>query len=155
MDSLAKKTAFVKADSIYVQYIAKYPDQPQGYAFRAIAAKLADADTSKGTALPAIDAYISFLSKDTAKNKKSIISSYYYEIPYFAKIKDFQKALDAANAILVLDSANAYGKSVKDAATQQLLKPKAPATPPVKTPAKTPPVKNKTAAISLQKNKTV
>jgi Tfp pilus assembly protein PilF len=133
-DTSVKANAFRQANDIYNKYISSYPDQPQGYAFRAIAAKLADADTSKGSALEAVDGYIAFLSKDTAKNKKTIINNYYYEIPYFAKIKNWQKTLDAANAILVLDPANAYALQVKTASTQQLqVKQKpAPAAPPAK-----------------------
>ena len=119
-DSIVKGSTFRTADSIYGQYISKYPEQPQGYAFRAIAAKLADADTSKGTAIAAVEAYTTFLMKDTAKNKSTIIRNYYYEIPYFAKIKDFQKVLDAANAILVLDPANSYALGVKPIAEKQI-----------------------------------
>jgi len=162
-DSIPRNAAFMKADSIYSAYIINYADQPQGYAFKAIAAKAADYDTTKGTAIPVIDAYTTFLNKDTAKNKKTIISNYYYEIPYFAKIKDWQKTLDAANAILILDPTNVYALGVNDAATQQLSRPKSQAAPPVKTPAspavkpavKTPPVKNKTAISPPKKTKTV
>ncbi|MEO7313474.1 MAG: tetratricopeptide repeat protein [Chitinophagaceae bacterium] len=119
-DSIPRSAAFLNADSIYGAYIIKYGDQPQGYAFRAIAAKLADYDTTKGTAIIPIDAYTTFLRQDTLKNKRTIINNYYYEIPYFAQIKDFQRVLDAVNAILVLDPTNAYATSVKKIAEDQL-----------------------------------
>ncbi|MES2776625.1 MAG: tetratricopeptide repeat protein [Bacteroidota bacterium] len=119
-DSIPRSGAFATADSIYAAYITNYADQPQGYAFRAIAAKASDFDTSKGTAIAAVHAYTDFLMKDTAKNKRTIISNYYYEIPYYAKIKDFQKVLDAANAILLLDPANQYALGVKPIAEKQI-----------------------------------
>ncbi len=158
-DSIPRNAAFAKSDSIYGAYIANYSDQPQGYTFRAIAAKAADFDTSKGLAIPALNAYNAFLMNDTAKNKRTIISNYYYQIPYFAnKIKDFQKVLDAANAILALDPTNAYALGVKQAATDQLSRPKTPVVAPVRTPtrppAKTPPAKTKTATTSPKKTKT-
>ena len=153
-DTMSKRLAHDRADSIYGAYIDKYPDQPQGYAFRSTNRKLQDADTSKGLAIPAIDAYNVFLMKDTAKNKSTIIRNYYYVIPYFAtRLKNFQKALDAANGILALDPTNQYALSVKPVAekylnskgsTKEVVTPKEPAKTktPVKT--KTPPKKTGT-----------
>jgi len=133
-DSVLRAAAYKTADSIYVAYATKYPDQPQPYAFRATAGKAYDFDTTRGSAVAAYDSYTSFLMKDTVKNKATIIRNYYYTIPYFAKIKEYQKALDAVNAILSLDPANAYALSVKPILEKQL-QPRTGGTTPTRTPA--------------------
>ena len=112
-DAVLRDNLYTKADSIYQQYAIYFPDQVQPYSSRANAGKLYDKDTSLGTAIPAIAAYTAFLMKDSAKNKVTIIRNYYYVIPYYAKIKSFDKALDAANAILMLEPNNEYALKVK------------------------------------------
>ncbi len=105
---------YVQADTIYGQYISLFPDQPQGYSFRVRAAKLADADTSKGTAIPAIDAYTRFLMNDTAKNKNTIIQNHGYKVYYYVnKLKDYQQALNSVNDILAIDPTNNYANGAK------------------------------------------
>lgn len=102
-DAASKAKNYVAADSIYKNYyIAQFPDKVNGYSLRRSAAVLADADTSKGTAIEAIDGFTAFLKKDSVTNKSKIINNYVYEIYYYAKIKDYTKGLDVANAILSL-----------------------------------------------------
>ncbi len=112
-DTLVRRGMYLTADSIYQQYALNFPTQVQPFSFRANVGKLYDRDTSMGTALPAIYAYTSFLMKDTSKNKAGIIRNYYYLIPYFAKLKSYDKALEAANAILLLEPTNEYALKVK------------------------------------------
>lgn len=138
-DAATKAGDFTKADQIYTQYIQKYPDQSQGYSLKAKAAKLADADTSKGIAIPAIEEHTSFLMKDTAKNKNLIINNYGYEIFYYVKAKDFDKVKSAAEAILSLDPVNAYGKQALDIANKMLRVKGTPKTPTTPTKSNVPP----------------
>ncbi|MES2647488.1 MAG: hypothetical protein V4717_11470 [Bacteroidota bacterium] len=112
-DTLVRRAMYVTADSIYQQYALNFPGQVQPFSFRANLGKLYDRDTSMGTALPAIYAYTSFLMKDSARNKAGIIRNYYYLIPYYAKLKSYDKALEAANAILLLEPTNEYALKVK------------------------------------------
>ncbi|MES2647520.1 MAG: tetratricopeptide repeat protein [Bacteroidota bacterium] len=123
IDAAIKAGEYGAADSFSSKYIASYPDQPQGYFMRNKAAILADADTSLGTALPAIEQYNAFLMADTAKNKNRIISNIGYKVYYFAnKAKDYPKAIEALNEILALDPSNSYALSAKKQLEQILNK---------------------------------
>ena len=105
---------FDGADAYADRYINSYPDQVQGYYLRTEAAKKADFDTSKGSAIPAIDQYNQFLVKDTAKNKSRIFNNIGYKIAYYAnKKQDYPKALEAVNEILAIDPTNSYATQVK------------------------------------------
>lgn len=120
-DAAFKAKAYEACQRIATAYVAAYPDQPQGYVIKTRSAVAADPDTSKGTAIPAVDEYISYLMKDTAKNKNRIISQHGYKIYYYiVKAQDFQKALEAAEAILALSPTDAYGQQAKDVAEKQL-----------------------------------
>ena len=120
IDAAMKANEFAAASKFSQMYIASYPEQAQGYYYHAKAEIALDADTSKGTAVPAVQQYIDYLQKDTVKNKRSIVSQYYYLIPYFANHGEWQKALDAINAVLVLDPANAYALGAKPTAEKQV-----------------------------------
>ncbi len=85
------------ADSITKAYLTAYPDKPQGYSFNIAAAKMCDADTSKGLAVEPIMRYNEFLLKDTA-NKKKVFVNYYYLLLYYN-----DHANDVAKAIGILD----------------------------------------------------
>jgi tetratricopeptide (TPR) repeat protein len=120
-DAAHKAKEYEAAQRIASSYINDYPDQAQGYYLKWRSAISADPDTSKGSALPAIDEYTNFLMKDTVKNKRRIINNHGYKIYYYiVKAQDFQKALESADAILALDPADAYGLEAKSAAEKQL-----------------------------------
>ncbi len=121
-DAAYKAKQYDACQTIASTYISNYPDQPQGYIFKSRAAVAADPDTSKGSAIPALDEYTQFLMKDTAKNKGRIIQNHGYKVFYYlVKAQDYQKALDAANSILAIDPVNAYGQMAV-AEAQRLLK---------------------------------
>lgn len=106
---------YLAADTFSQKYIASYADQAQGYYFRVKAAMLADADTSVGSAIPAIDQYNAFLAKDTAKNKNKIITNVGYKVYFYAnKAKDYPKAIASLDEILAIDATNSYALSAKE-----------------------------------------
>jgi tetratricopeptide (TPR) repeat protein len=124
------------ADSLARVYIQKRPDQEYGYSLRVRAAKAADVDSTKGTAFPAIDEYITFLSKDTVKNRNKIISQYYYMATVSAdKMKDYPKAISVLERLLAFDPQNAFASNALPILRKAGTKP-APATKP--TPKTTP-----------------
>jgi tetratricopeptide (TPR) repeat protein len=105
---------FAAADTLASRYIIAFPDQPQGYVLRLKGATLSDPDTSKGTAIPAIDQYNAFMQKDTAKYKNRIITNVGYKVYFYAnKTKDYPKAIEALDEILALDPANQYAIAAK------------------------------------------
>jgi tetratricopeptide (TPR) repeat protein len=100
------------ADSLANAYIQKRPEQEFGYSLRVRNAKLADFDSTKASAFPAIDEYIIFLSKDTVKNKNKIISQYYYMATIAAdKQKDYPKAIEILERLQALDPQNSFANS--------------------------------------------
>jgi tetratricopeptide (TPR) repeat protein len=106
---------YSKADTLAQAYINQYPTQPQGYILRTRAAISNDADTSKGTAIPAIDQYIAFLKTDTAKNKSRILTNYSYQVYYYTtKQKDYPKAMEIVDSILAVDPTSSYGLSAQN-----------------------------------------
>jgi Tfp pilus assembly protein PilF len=121
-DAAHKARQFEAAQKVATQYIAAFPDQPQGYYLKWRSAIAADPDTSTGSAIPAIDEYTAFLMKDTAKNKGRIIQNFGYKVYYYlAKSHEYKNALDASNAILAIDPSNNYGLMAK-AEAERLLK---------------------------------
>ena len=126
-DAALRAKKYDEAMIIGDQYIAKYPDQLFGYRAKANAAIALDIDSTKGTALPAIQQYIDFLSKDSVKNAKLIKSQLYYVAVYYADtIKDFPKALEVVDKILIIDPEDSFAIPAKEQLLKALTKPSAP-----------------------------
>ena len=93
----------VLADSLSKQYIAAYPDLPQGYTFSVSANKMCDVDTTKGLAVEPVNNYINFLKKDVEKNRKTIYNNYYFLLVYYAQYaKDLQKGIEICDSMIML-----------------------------------------------------
>ena len=74
--------------------------------------RAADVDSTKGSAFPAVDEYIAFLSKDTVKNKNKIIGQYYYMATIAAdKLKDYPKAIAILERLQAVDPENAFANN--------------------------------------------
>ncbi len=100
---------YTLGDSLANAFITKRPEQEYGYALLARAAKAADVDSTKGTAFPALERYITFLSSDPAKNMSKIKSQYYYMAQVAAdKMKDYPKAIEILEKVMVLDAADPF-----------------------------------------------
>jgi len=126
-DAAAKSGAIEDGKKFSADYIAKFPDQLYGYRFAANAAIAEDADTSKGTAVPAVLAYIDFLAKDPAKNARILPYQYYYLASYYHdKAKDFPKTLEILNKLLVVYPEDKYGLQVKPIVEKEISNPPAP-----------------------------
>ncbi len=121
-DAAFKAGQFDESMKVSAKYISSYPDQIQGYSLQRRAAIAADPDTSNGLALPAIDQYTTYLMNDKESNKFRILENYGYKIYYYLiKSREYDKALQASNAILELDPANDYGIQAK-AEAERLIK---------------------------------
>ncbi len=123
-DAALKAKDFPEALRLGDEYMAKYPDQIYGYRVRATAAVALDADTSKGTAVPAVQQYIDFLSKEPAKYTRILPYQFYYLASYYHdKAKDFQKTIDVLNALLAIYPEDKYGLQVKPIVEKELAGP--------------------------------
>lgn len=127
-DAAVKSGNIEDAKKYSAEYVSKFPDQMFGYRFAANAAIAEDADTSKGTAMPAVQAYIDFLSKDPAKNAKILPYQFYYQASYYHdKVKDYPKTLEVLNKLLALYPEDKYGTQVKPIVEKEIANPAPPA----------------------------
>jgi tetratricopeptide (TPR) repeat protein len=104
------------ADSMFALYKTKFPDQIYGYMGLAKSAIARDKDTTAGSAVPAVNDYITFLKKtDKEKYKGLIIQNYGYLVYIDANVKkDYAAALKDLDGILEVDPENAYAKSTSE-----------------------------------------
>ncbi len=110
-DAAFKAGEYQASADIAAKYILAYPDQIQGYSLQRRASVAVDADTSQGTALPAIDQYTEFLMRDVEANKGRIMENHGYKIYYYLiKSREYEKATESAKAILAIDPENEYAK---------------------------------------------
>ena len=126
-DAAAKSGSLEDSKKFSADYIAKFPDQLFGYRFAANAAIAEDTDTTKGTAVPAVMAYIDFLSKDPAKNARILPYQFYYLAAYYHdKAKDYPKTLEILNKLLAVYPEDKYGLQVKPIVEKEISNPPAP-----------------------------
>ncbi len=113
-------------------YITAFPDKPNGYAYNARAAKALDTTTNPGIALEALALQNDYYAKDTEKNKKGLIANYYYTMIYYAdKQKDYEKAIEFCDKILVLIPGDAEMTNIRNTlSARQLNKTNPPAKQP-------------------------
>ena len=124
-DAAYRAGEFEASTAVAAKYISTYPDQIQGYSLQRRAAVAADPDTSKGSALPALDQYTQFLMRDIESNKGRIMENHGYKIYYFLiKSREYEKAAESAKAILAIDPENEYAKRAL-AEAERLMKAKA------------------------------
>ncbi|RFM29621.1 tetratricopeptide repeat protein [Deminuibacter soli] len=96
---------YTVADSMFAIYREKYPDQALGYSLAVKSAQAAD--TTGAKAVGPINDYITFLSKDTVKNKQII--GYYHAIlgGYYANTaKDVDQAIAEFEKAVAMDPTN-------------------------------------------------
>ena len=99
---------YVESDSVFAQYIAKYPEHVEGYYWRA--ANNAEIDTAMvlGTAVPFYEKVVEMAEKDKEKNKTRLIKSYAYLGGYEANIKkNYPAALAWFEKFHAIDPENA------------------------------------------------
>lgn len=96
-----------KSDLMFDTYIQKWPEETYGWQMKFQIARLKDTTMEKGLAVPFATRYLEVLEKDTAKNKKSILSTAGYLAQYYANIaKDKVKAVEYLKKMLVFDPTN-------------------------------------------------
>lgn len=125
-DAAIRSKSYAEADRLSDEYIAKFPDQLFGYRAKAQAAIAIDADTTKGSAVPAVLLYIDFLKKDPVKNAKTLPYQFYYLTTYYHdKAKDYAKTLEVLNALLGIYPADNFALQVKPIVEKELAGPPA------------------------------
>ena len=96
-----------RADSLFKIVIDKYPDEIYGWEREFQIWRILDSTMEKGLAVPYAIKYLEVLERDTAKNKKEIVSTSSYLAAYYANIvKDKVKAIEYLEKMLVFDPMN-------------------------------------------------
>ena len=99
---------FEKSKGLFATYSQKWPEETYGWQMLFQIGRLEDTSMEKGLAVPYAIKYLEVLEKDTAKNKKNILSTAGYLAQYNANItKDKVKAVEYFRKMLTLDPANA------------------------------------------------
>lgn len=106
---------YAQADSVFGVYSVKYPDQVYGYYWRARSNAAIDTAMDKGMAVPHYTKLIEIAAADAEKNKSLLIQSHGYLAAYSANtLKDYAKAVEHLDSVLVLAPENADAKANKD-----------------------------------------
>lgn len=88
--------------AISKEYIAAFPEKPQGYTFNVKSAKLLDTANNQGILFEAVTLQNQFLLKDVAKNKQGLINNYYSLMGYYNETKNFEQAIAMCDKVLEL-----------------------------------------------------
>lgn len=120
------------------KYLAAYPDKPQPVKFYRKAAIGLDPDSTKGLSIQPLTDLNSILEKDIEKNRAAIFNNYYYMYMVYAdKLKDYPKALEACDKMLLLypnpGDENTYVNSQKEMLKKVMANPPKPSTTKPKT----------------------
>jgi hypothetical protein len=84
-------------------YIANFPNKPQGYDFNVRAARKIDTLNNTGLYVDAITEQLKFYKTDTAAYKQQMVNNYYVRMAYFNDTKkDYLKAIEVCDRILDL-----------------------------------------------------
>ena len=152
---------YEKAKGLFTTYAEKWPGETYGWQMLFQIGRLEDTTMEKGLAVPHALKYLEVLEKDTAKNKKSILSTAGYLAQYYANIvKDKLKAIEYFKKMLVLDPENTEipkyislleGKQP----TKPPVTPKGNAEPPKSAPTKTTAIKTKPKSTATTKSAVV
>jgi len=114
------------------KYLAAFPDKSQPVSFYRKSAIGLDPDTTKGLAIQPLLDLNAELEKDVEKNRKTLFGNDYYMLLYYAdKVKDYAKAIEVLDKMLVLYPNE--GEENKFITEQKNFMQKALANPPKKT----------------------
>ena len=107
------------AMTIAKEYIAAFPEKPQGYTLLVKGAKLLDTANQVGQVqFDAITLQTQFLLKDVVKNKQSLINNYYAMMGYYNELKDFGNAIAMCDKVLELLPGDAQTIKIKESLTK-------------------------------------
>ncbi len=82
-------------------YMASFPNKPQGFDFYVRAAKQVDTSNNTGLYFEAVTKQLEFYKTDSAAYKQQMVNNYYVRMAYFNDVKkDYLKAIEVCDRIL-------------------------------------------------------
>ncbi|TAH01007.1 MAG: tetratricopeptide repeat protein [Sphingobacteriales bacterium] len=122
-----KALEYMRSDSIFDAYKAKYPDETYGYYWSFRALSVVDSTMEQGLAIQDATKFVEIAELDKAKNKSTLMTAYGYLAGYQANIKkDFSAAIGYLDKILEIDPANPDAIKNKEILQKALSKGKKP-----------------------------
>ena len=106
------------AMTVAKEYIAAFPEKPQGYTLYVKGAKLLDTANNLGILFEAISIQNQFLLKDAAKYKQNLVNNFYTMMAYYNEIKDFENAIAMCDKVLELIPADVQTTKIKESLTK-------------------------------------
>jgi tetratricopeptide (TPR) repeat protein len=106
------------AMTVAKEYIAAFPEKPQGYTLYVKGAKLVDTANNLGVLFEAISIQNQFLLKDAAKYKQNLVNNFYTMMAYYNETKDFENAIVMCDKVLELIPGDAQTTKIKDSLTK-------------------------------------
>jgi tetratricopeptide (TPR) repeat protein len=100
------------------QYIAAFPDRPNGYSFNVKGARLVDTANNLGIQFQAVTLQNEFLLKDPVKNKQAMVNNYYAMMGYYNEVKELEKAIEMCDKVLELLPGEAQTLKIKESLTK-------------------------------------
>jgi tetratricopeptide (TPR) repeat protein len=118
-----KNGDYMRADSLFDVYKAKYPDEVYGHYWSFRALSVVDSTMEQGLAIPDATKFIEIAEQDKVKNKSTLITAYGYLAGYHANVKkDFATAISYLDKIIEVDPANADAIKNRDILQKALSK---------------------------------
>ncbi len=118
-----KNGDYMRADSLFDEYKAKYPDEVYGHYWSFRALSVVDSTMEQGLAIPDATKFIEIAEQDKVKNKSTLITAYGYLAGYHANVKkDFATAISFLDKIIEVDPANADAIKNRDILQKALTK---------------------------------
>lgn len=104
LTSTAYKTEnYVLTMELANDYMAAFPNKPQGFDFNVRAARKIDTANKTGLYFDAVTKQLEFFKTDTATYKQQMVNNYYVRMAYFNDTKkDYLKAIEVCDRILEL-----------------------------------------------------
>ena len=102
------------AAAISKEYIAAFPEKPNGYSFNVKAARLLDTANNLGLIFEAVNLQNPILLKDPTKNKQALINNYYALMGYYNETKNFEQAIAMCDKVLELIPGDAQTTKIKE-----------------------------------------
>lgn len=96
------------------QYIAAFPNKPNGYSFNVKGARLIDTANNLGIVFEAVSLQNEYLLKDAVKNKQALVNNYYAMMGYYNETKDLEKAIGMCDKVLELMPGEAQTVKIKE-----------------------------------------
>lgn len=102
-----------EALAIFTKMAELHPDEPVAVYWQARSAMAIDKDAKTGAAEPYFTKWLAISKEGYTPTDKDKITGYAYLAEYYYNIKNYKKAVEAADAILAIDNTNNFAQEIR------------------------------------------